>query len=772
MLWSVAPPLSAHLQEKGGGLVVEGPFEESSSTPCVDGMAGDFPCSNVDLLAYLPHGMMGGTNGNDVWGWTDPLTGKDYALVGEHGGTAFVDITTPTSPIYLGSLPTQTFASTWRDIKTRNNHAFIVSEASNHGMQVFDLTNLRGVTSPPVSFTVAAHYGGFGSSHNIAVNEDSGYAYAVGTNTCSGGLHMVNIQTPASPTFAGCFSADGYTHDTQCVIYNGPDTQHVGKEICFSANEDTLTIVNVTNKSALVQLSRTGYVGYGYMHQGWLTEDHRYFLADDETDEANNQHNTHTYVWDVSNLDAPFMVGFHVGPTAAIDHNQYVGGDHVYQANYRAGLRVLRFDDLSSADLTEVAFFDIYPANNNRGYNAAWSVYPFFESGVVIVNGIEQGLFVLQPNLGPVEPSATPTITATMTPTRTPTRTPTITPTTTPTRTPTRTPTLTPTSTLTPTQTPTRTPSSTPTAAGAVSGAISYFAGAVPIQGATVDLLGSGSLSTQTAANGGFSFVGVPETTWSLQPSKTGDEGDAIGAADALYAIEAGVGIHTLDAQQQAACDVTGNGSVGGLDASLILQYAVDSVSELPVSAACGSNWIFFPASGSGGQPMAPQITAASCTPGSIAYDPLVGVVTQQSFIGALVGDCNGSRGSGGSGAGAASDQAVVRLGGARIGVGEIVEIPLYIDPARRFRALDAVVRYDAVYLKAVDVRTLPNARGAMVRYNTARAGLVRVALARLASIDAGSEPVLLLRFKMEGRKSTVALRRAARAAVVRQQVQ
>lgn len=753
ILWSVAPPLSAHLEEKGAGLVVEGPFEESSSTPCVDGMAGNFPCSNVDLLAYLPHGMMGGTNGNDIWGWTDPLTGKDYALVGEHGGTAFVDITTPTSPIYLGSLPTQTFASTWRDIKTRNNHAFIVSEASNHGMQVFDLTNLRGVTSPPVAFTVAAHYSGFGSSHNIAVNEDSGYAYAVGTNTCSGGLHIVNIQTPASPSFAGCFSADGYTHDTQCVIYNGPDTQHVGKEICFSANEDTLTIVNVTNKSAMVQLSRTGYAGYGYMHQGWLTEDHRYFLADDETDEASHQHNTHTYVWDVSNLDAPFMVGFHVGPTAAIDHNQYVVGDHVYQANYRAGLRVLRFDELSSADLTEVAFFDIYPANNNRGYNAAWSVYPYFESGVVVVNGIEQGLFVLQPNLGPVEPSATPTITRTRTPTRTPTHTPTSTP--------------------TRTHTPTRTPSSTPTAAGGVSGNVTYFAGAAPVQGATVDLDGSGSLTTQSAANGGFSFVGVSEATWSLQPGKNGDEGDAIGAADALYALEAGVGIRTLDAAQQAACDVTGNGSVGGLDASWLLQYAVDAVSELPVSVTCGTNWIFFPAPvGGGGQPTPPQIGTASCAPGSIAYNPLVGVITQQSFTGVLVGDCDGSWGSGGGGAGAGTGQSAVRLGEARIGVGEIVEIPLYIDPARRFRALDAVIRYDSVYLRAADVRTLASARGAMLRYNTQRAGFVRIAVARLSSIDAGSDPVLLLRFKMEGRKSTVALRRAARMAVVRQRVE
>ena len=29
---------------------------------------------------------------------------------------------------------------------------------------------------------------------------------------------------PPSPRAAGCFSLDGYTHETQCVIYDGPDT--------------------------------------------------------------------------------------------------------------------------------------------------------------------------------------------------------------------------------------------------------------------------------------------------------------------------------------------------------------------------------------------------------------------------------------------------------------------------------------------------------------------------------------------------------------------
>jgi choice-of-anchor B domain-containing protein len=380
-------------------------------TPCVGGLAGTYPCEKVTLQSFLPLATIGGGNGNDVWGWTDPTTGKEYALMGRTNGTAFVDVTDPQHPVYLGNLPTHTSNSTWRDIKVYADHAFIVSEATDHGMQVLDLDALRTVVTPPVTFTATAHYNRFGRAHNIAINEETGFAYAIGsvqgTTTCNGGLHMVNIQTPDAPTFAGCFSADGYTHDTQCVVYTGPDTVHQGKEICFNSNEDTLTIVDVTNKAAPVQLSRVPYTGSGYTHQGWLSEDQTRFFIDDELDESNFGHNTKTWVWNVENLDAPSVINFFLSPTPAIDHNQYVKGNYIYQANYRSGLRILRIDNLATGQLSQFGYFDIYPADNNTNFNGAWSTYPYFPSGNVVVSGIEQGLFVVRPQL--CAPPASPT---------------------------------------------------------------------------------------------------------------------------------------------------------------------------------------------------------------------------------------------------------------------------------------------------------------------------------------------------------------------------
>lgn len=389
-----------HIGEGGNGQPGNRALDTMGLTPCVGGMAFTFQCRNIDLASFLPLADIGGGTANDVWGWTDSLTGKEYALLGRSTGTSFVDVSDPEHPVYLGNLPPHSDNSTWRGIKVYKNHAFIISEAVGHGMQVFDLTQLRNVASPPVTFTETAHYGGFGRGHTIAVNENTGFIYVAGSrDSCNGGLHMVNAQNPANPIFAGCVADDGYTHETQCVTYRGPDAAYRGREICFSANVDTLTIVDVTNKSAPVQLSRTPYAGSGYTHQGWLTENQAFFLLNDELDEQNFHNHTRTFIWNVSDLNAPFVRGTHDAETHSIDHNLYIRGRYVYQGNYQAGLRILDINNVAAATMNEVAYFDIYPSSDNPAFNGAWSNYPFFASGIVLVGGIEQGLFVLRPTI-------------------------------------------------------------------------------------------------------------------------------------------------------------------------------------------------------------------------------------------------------------------------------------------------------------------------------------------------------------------------------------
>jgi choice-of-anchor B domain-containing protein len=386
------PPVTEH-DDHG---VYQPPAQGTTAQACESGISSGYACRNVELLSRVRLEEMGGGGGSDSWGWKDPDTGRYYALMGRSNGSSFLDVTDPENPVYLGNLPSTRGQKPWRDMKTYANHVFVVADGIiRHGMQVFDLTRLRGVDSPQ-TFEPDFLYNEIEWAHNIAINEDSGFAYVVGSDECRGGLHMIDIRQPDSPAFAGCFSADGYTHDVQCVNYHGPDPDHQGAEICLASNEDSLTVVDVSDKSNPRMLGKADYPMVGYSHQGWLTEDHRVFFLGDELDEQTFGTNTRTLAFDVSDLDDPHFSNAHLHGTSVIDHNLYVNGAYIYQANYLAGLRILRIDHAASAELAEVAYFDTSPLEDSRDFGGAWNVYPFFDNGTILVSDFDGGLFILR----------------------------------------------------------------------------------------------------------------------------------------------------------------------------------------------------------------------------------------------------------------------------------------------------------------------------------------------------------------------------------------
>ena len=231
------------------------------------------------------------------------------------------------------------------------------------------------------------------------INEESGYAYGVGTarnDAYFGGAHFVNIQDPTNPLAEGGLGAYGYTHDANVITYNGLDTEHVGKEIFVGANENTVVIADITDKVNPVDLGVIFYSNTGYTHQGWFTEDHRYFILGDELDEVNFGFNSRTLVFDLSDLDNPIPHMTYTGPSSAIDHNGYVKGNEFYLANYTAGMRVLDISGIDAQSITETGFFDTYPPNNQAQFNGVWSVYPYFSSGKIIISDINSGLFIVE----------------------------------------------------------------------------------------------------------------------------------------------------------------------------------------------------------------------------------------------------------------------------------------------------------------------------------------------------------------------------------------
>jgi choice-of-anchor B domain-containing protein len=347
-----------------------------------------FASSNVTLLSWLPVSEFAGQAfGNDCWGYTSP-SGREYALMGLSDGMAVVDLLDPSDPQIINIIPGP--SSTWRDIKTYSTFAYVVSEGGG-GIQVVDLSDVDNGTAE-LSTTITL--GGTEATHNVVINEDSGFLYRCGGG--SNGIRIYSLGNPGLPAFVTSWT-DRYVHDCEVVTYDsGP---YAGREIAFLCSgfnggwvETGLDILDVTDKSNIIQMARYQYPLGGYSHQGSLSADRQYFFLDDEADETNFSLPSKTHVIDVSDLENPVEVSDFTNGLASITHNLYVVGDLMYASNYTSGLRVFDISDPTQG--VEVAWFDTFPDNNAATFDSLWSNYPFFDSGVVIGSDRQRGLFV------------------------------------------------------------------------------------------------------------------------------------------------------------------------------------------------------------------------------------------------------------------------------------------------------------------------------------------------------------------------------------------
>ena len=366
----------------------------NAQTPCEDGMAGEYPCDGYDLYKYMPLATIGGgDNGNDCWGWVDEESGREFVIYGRSDGTSFIEITDPINPAYRATMHTESIASLWRDVKVIGDYAFIVSEAFDHGMQIFNLNELLPLSGFPFNISPTLTYSAFGNAHNIVSNPETNFLYAVGTNTFNGGLHIINVNDPETPLLAGSFS-DFYTHDAQAVVYHGNDVDYQGQEIVFCFNGGAgIAIVNAEDKSDVYLIKHLVYEDVYYTHQGWLSEDHNMLYFNDELDEVHNGNMTRTYMMNVEDLDNPVIIGFYEAENTAIDHNLYTEGDKIYASNYTSGLRVSSI--LEDGAIAPQGYFDTYPQDDSTEFVGTWSNYPYFPSGSIAVSCFD-GLFILK----------------------------------------------------------------------------------------------------------------------------------------------------------------------------------------------------------------------------------------------------------------------------------------------------------------------------------------------------------------------------------------
>jgi choice-of-anchor B domain-containing protein len=388
-------------------------------TACVNGMAGTFPCHNIDYLGQVQLQEIPGapTSASEIWGLVDMDDDREYAILGHRGGTAVYDVTNPATPVLVGNIPGN--QSLWREVKAyqffdaalgrHRAYAYATTEAPNGGLQIIDLTNL------PTSVSLANTITEFSTSHTLYIsNIDYGtnaalpgatpFLYIAGSNIAGGAFRIYSLDNPTVPALVTSPPAGtGYMHDSSSMLITDNRTTqcanaHNPCEVLVDFNETSVDLWDVTDKAAPVRLSTTTYPNATYVHSGWPTADNMFIVVHDELDELRRSLNTHIYTLDIADLRVPSLVTSYTGATTTTDHNGYTIGNRYYVSHYKRGLVI--FDVTNPRGLTEIGSFDTYlsPSANSAGTDGAWGVYPFLPSGTLLVSDIENGMFLVRKN--------------------------------------------------------------------------------------------------------------------------------------------------------------------------------------------------------------------------------------------------------------------------------------------------------------------------------------------------------------------------------------
>ncbi len=395
---------------------VTGSEKSHAGAPCVGNQSSGFSCESIGLHAHLGFADLQPSSslGNDVWGFTDLNTRREYALMGLNNGIAVVDITDPQAPEQVGMAAGSN--TTWRDIAVYQRYdadarrwrayAYVTADNVSDFLMVLDLSQL------PNGIERIDYSSDFRSAHtNYLINADYMYGIATSVDTpqlgiagggTGGGNHRVYSLAQAHSPALLSVSGAGYAHDLGSFAISDArkDTQ------CFNAqsrpycqvladfNENTVDLWDITLPGSPRQLANHAYTNASYVHSGFWTEDGMFLFVHDELDERNFGLNTTIRVFDMSNLRAPVLAGTWIGPGTSIDHNGATRGNRYYVSNYSEGLLVL---DISNPGVpVAVGRFDTYPVSAGSAFVGAWSVYPFFESGTIAIGDINSGLYLLQ----------------------------------------------------------------------------------------------------------------------------------------------------------------------------------------------------------------------------------------------------------------------------------------------------------------------------------------------------------------------------------------
>jgi choice-of-anchor B domain-containing protein len=388
---------------------------QAAPAECVQGMAGQFPCRNLDFVSQIPLAQFSSrpVSAANVWGFVDLNDNREYAVVGLRNGTAIVEVTDPANPREVVTIPGN--ASPWREVKVYQMYdgvrwrayAYVTTEAANSGLQTIDMSGLpqtAALAGQPNFDTSSQHtlyVSNIEYSGNTALPGATPTLFVAGSNLGTGSWRAYSLANPAVPQFVSSAPSGGYMHDSTSLLVTDARTSqcalgHNPCEVLVDFNVDQVQIWDVTNKLQPLLLGTATNPNNRYIHSGWPTANGSHLIFHDELEEIQLGLPTRLYTLDLADLALPTVQTSYTGTTTTTDHNGYIRGSNYYVSHYRRGIVV--YDAADPNALVEIASFDNYlaPSSNIAGTDGTWGVYPFLPSGNLLVSDIENGLFVLR----------------------------------------------------------------------------------------------------------------------------------------------------------------------------------------------------------------------------------------------------------------------------------------------------------------------------------------------------------------------------------------
>jgi len=329
---------------------------------------------NVNLISNVPFP----EGCNDIWGYVDE-EGVEYAIIGTRTATVVLSLEDPANPIQR--YRKEGGSSTWRDVKTYKNYAYISNDASDDGILIIDMSgapnNITGEYNHiPFNFNGQQV---INQCHNVYIDTDKGILFLSGCNSGSSGVLMFDLtKDPENPEFIGAESRF-YSHDN----FARNDT------LWSSDLTQGFSVWDISDPASPQELGRKLTTSV-FAHNGWLSDDGNYFFTTDE------RGNAYLDAYDVTDMnDIQLLDAYRSKATegrGVIPHNTHYYNGYLVTSWYTDGLKIV--DGSRPHNLIEVASYDTWTGADG-GFNGCWGAYPYLPSGLILLSDIQRGLFVL-----------------------------------------------------------------------------------------------------------------------------------------------------------------------------------------------------------------------------------------------------------------------------------------------------------------------------------------------------------------------------------------